>query len=80
MPTWMFGVYYLHPANTGHEAMLKANVVEFGGRLDYREENVNCLRNNVYLTFEFDTLEQAQSAADELREHAYVEGLYPYAD
>jgi len=80
MPTWMFEVYYLLPANAEHEAMLEAKVVEFDGRLEYREENVSSSRNNVCLTFEFDTLEQAQSAADELRKRAYIEGPYPYGD
>jgi len=66
MATYMFEVYYAAPANSHKEALITACVAGLGGRFDYREEP-DAVQKAFILTYEFDTVDQAQAAVDDLR-------------
>lgn len=80
MATHMFEVYYTAPINFAKEAHITDRVATFGGRLDYREEP-DAHQKAFILTYEFDTIEQAQSSANDLRQHGeHVKGPFPYGN
>ncbi len=76
---YMFEVYYKAPLDAHKEAALTDRVSSLGGYLSYRENpNENGI-GSVCLTYEFDSLEQAEAAAETLRELGeYVEGPVEY--
>jgi hypothetical protein len=77
--SYMFEVYYKAPPNARREAALTDRVLSLGGCLSYREETDETGAANVCLTYEFDSLEQAEMAATFLREQGeYVEGPVEY--
>lgn len=78
--SFMFELYYRLPVDEKREVCIENEVAEFGGRLDFREENsASDTRRCVCLTFEFDDLARAQSAAKSLRSMGeHVEGPEPY--
>lgn len=77
--TYMFEVYYRPPTDPERETLLTRQVAELGGRLDYRDDATPY--TGVCLTYEFDTLEAAEAAAQTLREQGeYVEGPSAYGD
>jgi hypothetical protein len=77
--SYMFEVYYQQPPDLKKEARLAERVSHLGGRLDYREECQRSGSPSICLTFEFDNLDQARSAAAKLREQGeYVEGPVDY--
>jgi len=74
----MFDVYYMPPANPAKEAALTSRVVEFGGRLDYREDATE--HTGICLTYEFDDHEKAVKTAEAIRQLGdHVEGPMEYA-
>ena len=80
MATYMFEIYFATPTNPDKEARIMVCVANFGGRLDYREEP-DAQQAAICLTYEFDNLEQAQLAANELRQKGeHVEGPCLYSD
>jgi hypothetical protein len=75
---FLFEVYYKPPADPAKEAALTGRVTAFGGRLDYREDAEES--SGVCLTYEFEELEKATTAADALRRDGeHVEGPVEYA-
>jgi hypothetical protein len=73
--SFIIELYYKAPANLRREADLSERVRKLGGQLDYREE-----AESVCLTYEFDSLAKAESAALALRsEGEHVEGPVTYA-
>ncbi len=78
--TYLFEVYYRPPADAVYEATVARRVAEFGGRLEFREDPAGPV-GGVCLTFEFDDLGRAETAADALRRtELHVEGPCEYAD
>jgi hypothetical protein len=76
---YMFEVYYKAPADPNKEAALQERICKLGGRLDYREEAQDKAFASVTLTYEFDRLEQAETAAEFLRRQGeHVEGPQDY--
>lgn len=76
--TYMFEVYYRPPMDLAKEADLANCVAEFGGRLDYREDETE--NTGIILTYEFDDRDQATKAADLLRQRGeHVLGPMDYA-
>jgi hypothetical protein len=76
---YMFEVYYKAPADANKEAALQDRIGKLGGRLDYREEAQDRAFPSVTLTYEFDHLEQAEAAAESLRQQGeHVEGPQDY--
>ncbi|MBI4531186.1 MAG: hypothetical protein HY709_06645 [Candidatus Latescibacteria bacterium] len=77
--SYMFEVYYKVPPDMKKEAALTDQVLSLGGRLSYRENPEANSRGSVCLTYEFDNLEQAEIAAELLRQLGeYVEGPADY--
>ncbi len=77
--TWMFEVYYAAPTDPAREARLLELVRGHGGWLDCREAPEVDGSHNVCLTFEFEDLEQALSAARQVRASGeHVEGPGEY--
>jgi hypothetical protein len=75
--SFMFEVYYKPPADRAKETVLTDRVTALGGRLDYREDATEV--TGICLTFEFDSPDSAQRAADALRELGeHVEGPMDY--
>jgi hypothetical protein len=75
--SFMFEVYYKPPADAATEAALTERVTALGGRLDYREDATGWV--GICLTYEFDSLDTAQRAADTLRQLGeHVEGPTDY--
>jgi hypothetical protein len=75
--SFMFDVYYKPPADPAKEAALTDRVTNLGGRLDSREEATEWI--GICLSYEFDSLDSAQRAADVLRELGeHVEGPMDY--
>ena len=75
--SFMFEVYYKPPPNPKTEAALGEAVVKLGGRLSYREEPDGM--GSICLTYEFDSLDQAEAASEALRKQgAHVEGPVDY--
>lgn len=78
--SYMFEVYYKSPPDLDREAALATRVSNAGGRLAYREEPDHSEVGSVCLTFEFEELEQAETAAQSLRRLGeHVEGPQEYA-
>jgi hypothetical protein len=72
-------VYYKPPADPTKESALLKCVAELGGRLDYREEPNGEPHEGICLTYEFEDLEQAEAAAERLRQRGeHVEGPQDY--
>jgi hypothetical protein len=77
--SYMVEIHYVPPANPTKESALLKCIAELGGRLDYREEPNGERRQNICLTYEFDDLEQAATAAERLRQQGeHVEGPQDY--
>ena len=77
--SFMFEVYYRAPVDRQRETALTARVKGFGGRLSYREAPDEDRRGGVCLTYEFDDCDQAEVAAQVLRERGeHVEGPVDY--
>jgi len=77
--TWMFDLYYLAPTDPAREVRITHAAGGHGGRLDYREAPETTGSHNVCLTYEFDTLSDAEAAAQQLRSFGeYIEGPYQY--
>jgi hypothetical protein len=76
--SFMFELYYPSPEDKARETRIISGVVAAGGRLDYREV-ADREGQPVCLTFEFQTCEQAESAATALRERGeHVESVCEY--
>ncbi len=77
----MFEVYYRPPADVGKEAALTARILRLGGRLSFREVPENDDDHGICLTYEFTDPNQAQAAAQILREQGeHVEGPSDYGE
>jgi hypothetical protein len=75
----MFEVYYKPPSNPTKEAALSVRVRALGGRLDYREDADGTAGTGICLTYEFDSFDSAQRAAEDLRQRGeHVEGPMDY--
>ena len=79
---YMIELHYRCPADPGKESNLTERVMKMGGRLDYREvPRGEFDPQNICLTYEFDSFEKADTAAQLLRrEGHYVEGPQDYPD
>jgi hypothetical protein len=74
----MFELYYTPPYDPDREARLTEQVASVGGRFDFWEEEPG---RYICLTYEFDDWEQAEHAADILRQKGEsVKGPQQYAD
>jgi hypothetical protein len=77
--SYMFEVYYKPPRDSRKEAALTQRVSALGGRLDYWEEITSNGNHSICLTYDFDELERAETAAEALRESGeHVEGPQDY--
>jgi hypothetical protein len=77
----MFEVYYRPPADARKERTLSARVSSLGGRLTYREVPEGNKIGGICLTYEFDDPDQAEVAAQVLRQQGeHVEGPCAYGD
>jgi hypothetical protein len=77
----MFEVYYRSPPDVCKEEALSARVSSLGGRLTFREVPQEHEMGGVCLTYEFDAWEQAEVAAEALRQQGeHVEGPCDYGD
>ena len=78
--TWMFEVYYLPPTDPSREARIAEIVTACNGRLDYKEAPELDGNHNVCLTYEFESLPDAEKAMTELQAKGeYVEGPQQYS-
>lgn len=76
----MFEVYYLAPTEPSREARIMEVVAARHGRLDYKEAPELDGNHNVCLTYEFDSLRDAETAMRELRSQGErVEGPQRYS-
>jgi hypothetical protein len=76
--SFMFEFYYRSPEDKARETRIISDVVAAGGRLNYREVTDGD-GQPICLTFEFQTREQAESAATALRERGeHVESVCDY--
>jgi hypothetical protein len=79
--SFMFEVYYRRPANVLKETTLMVKVSSMGGRLTYREIPKKGEPGGICLTYEFDDLNQAELAAQTLREQGeHVDGPMDYGE
>ena len=77
----MFEVLYKSPPDPRRESAISERIIEFGGRLTYREEPDAVGVGPVCLTYEFNDLQEAQEAASRLRSQGeHVEGPSDYGD
>ena len=77
--TWMFELYYLARTDPAREVRIPCAAGAHGGRLDHREAPETTGSHSVCLTYEFDTLSDAEAAAQQLRSFGeYIEGPYQY--
>ena len=76
--TWEFELYYGGPVDPAREELLCAVVRDGGGKLNYRDHIVHDEgKYTLELTFEFDTLGQAEEVMVELRKYGeHIEGPY----
>ena len=80
--SYIIEVYYGKPADPAREAGFAEIAISCGGRLDFRDDTTTvdpAIYSAICLAFDFDTLAQAQSAAERFRavgEH--VEGPSDY--
>jgi hypothetical protein len=76
--SFMFELYYRSPEDKAREARIVAEIVEAGGRLDYREPE-DTAGGSICLTFEFDSREQAELAEAALQKRGeHTEGVCDY--
>lgn len=76
--SYMFEVFYRRPPDPKREARLTEQVEQFGGRLSFREGEGNGA-GSVCLTYEFDDVQNAENAAEALRQRGeHVEGPVDY--
>ncbi len=77
--SFMFEVFYQPPPDPRKEAALTARISSLGGHLTYREVPEEQRKGAVGLTYEFDDRDQAETAAQALREEGtHVEGPVDY--
>jgi hypothetical protein len=77
----MFEVYYKSPPDPQREERITAVVASLGGLLSYREVPEEGSADTVCLTYEFNGLDSARTAADSLRLRGeHVEGPVDYGD
>jgi hypothetical protein len=77
--SYMLELYYKPPADPAKETALLKCVSELGGRLDYREDSDGKPEQSICLTYEFDEFDQAEAAAERLRQQGeHVEGPQDY--
>jgi hypothetical protein len=79
--SFMFEVYYKLPADPAKDELITGVVSRLGGSLGFRE--VSCARGTevICLTYEFDELDSARTAADSLRLRGeHVEGPVDYGE
>jgi hypothetical protein len=77
--SFMCEVYYRLPPDPRKEAALTTRISSLGGHLTYREVPEDQGNGGVCLTYEFDDRDQAESAAQALREEGtHVEGPVDY--
>lgn len=76
--SYMIEVYIPEPQDLTREAQFTATAEAAGGRLDCREEPL-LHRTSVCLTYDFESLTQAESVAEQLRcISVHVEGPSDY--
>jgi hypothetical protein len=79
--SFMFEVLYQPPSDPRREAGISERVGKFGGRLTYREEPEAVGAGPVCLTYEFNDINVAQTAATSLRTQGeHVEGPMDYGN
>jgi hypothetical protein len=72
--SFLFELYYSAPEDRAREVRAIADVETFRGRLDFRE-----VGKSIILTFEFDEIENAETAANLLRSrNEHIEGPSSY--
>jgi hypothetical protein len=77
--SFMLEVYYSGPPDPPRERRISTAIARHGGRLTYREAPYTPVSKAVCLTYEFECLSFAQSAAAELaRLNEHVEGPVDY--
>ncbi len=73
--SWMFEVVYRKPEDPDRERRLSECASQYGGVVDYREDDWGSLQDAICLTIEFPTLELAQNAASKFLEMGeYIAG------
>lgn len=79
--SYMLEVYYRPPSDPGKEVALTEHVSSLGGRLTFREVPGENRVKSVCLTYEFDSFDRANAAAEALRQQGeHVEGPADYGD
>jgi hypothetical protein len=77
--SFIFEVYCPRPLDPQREAALTQSVLRLGGKLTYRDTPLEREPATVCLTYEFENLDLAETAADKLRQQgAHVEGPTDY--
>lgn len=77
--SYMFEVYYKVPPDLRKEAKLTQKLLRLGGRLTFREGADEYESASLCLTYEFDDLSLAETAAESLRQQGeHVEGPVDY--
>ena len=77
--SYMFEVYYKVPSDLRKEAELTHKLLRLGGRLTFREDADEYGSASLCLTYEFDDLSLAETAAESLRQQGeHVEGPVDY--
>lgn len=77
--SFMFEVYYKSPADPAKDEVITDVVSRLGGSLSFREVSCASDTEAVCLTYEFDELDSARTAADSLRLRGeHVEGPVDY--
>ena len=77
--SYMFEVYYKSPADPAKDEVITDVVSRLGGALSFREVSCGRGTEGVCLTYVFDELDSARTAADSLRlQGAHVEGPVDY--
>ena len=77
--SYMFEVHYNTPPDPIKEEELKLQISKLGGHLTFREYPEEYGSSSVCLTYEFDDLSLAETAAESLHQQGeYVEGPVDY--
>ncbi len=77
--SYMFEVYYKAPPDSRKEAELTVQISRLGGHLTFREHPDEYGSASACLTYEFDDLFFAETAAESLRQQGeHVEGPVDY--
>jgi hypothetical protein len=77
--SFMLEVYYHAPPNQEREARISQETGQLGGRMTYREAPAGDGSRAICLTYEFDDLRSAETAASRLRRLGeHVEGPADY--